>query len=78
MGFWGLWVVFIVVSATVGTVSAQTARSEEFSEDLLLRPMPDGKVLGHFLFTNHLPPLSSHEHHHRLFPKAIYQLVSDL
>lgn len=52
-----------------------TQSTEEFSEELLLRPLPDGKVLTHFHFTNKLPPIDSYGHHHRLFPKAIYQLV---
>eukprot|EP01018_Ginkgo_biloba_P038080 Gb_07407 [translate_table: standard] len=51
------------------------AQEEEFTEELLLKPLPDRKVLAHFHFTNKLPPTQIHGHHHRLFPKAIYQLV---
>jgi phosphatidylinositol glycan class T len=62
------------------------AKEEDFSEELLLRPLPDGKVLAHFQFTHRLhPPVgntskksnkNNERHHHRLFPKSIYQLVS--
>eukprot|EP00250_Pteridium_aquilinum_P030640 c4176_g1_i1 orf=378-2543(+) len=48
---------------------------EEFSEELLLRPLPDGKVLAHFHFAHRLPPINGYGYHHRLFPKAIFQLV---
>ncbi|KAF3949578.1 hypothetical protein CMV_024568 [Castanea mollissima] len=49
----------------------------EFSEELLLKPLPDRKVLAHFHFETTAPPLStSHgRRHHHLFPKAIAQLV---
>ncbi|CAG7878195.1 unnamed protein product [Brassica rapa] len=48
---------------------------EEFSESLLLKPLPDRKVLAHFHFENRAPPSNSHGRHHHLFPKAISQLV---
>uniref|UniRef100_A0A803PG29 GPI transamidase component PIG-T n=1 Tax=Cannabis sativa TaxID=3483 RepID=A0A803PG29_CANSA len=48
---------------------------EEFSEELLLRPLPDRKILAHFHFGTSAPPISSNGHHHHLFPKAISQLV---
>ncbi|KFK38168.1 hypothetical protein AALP_AA3G077800 [Arabis alpina] len=48
---------------------------EEFSEELLLKPLPDRKVLAHFHFENRAPPSNSHGLHHHLFPKAISQLV---
>ncbi|KAG2272666.1 hypothetical protein Bca4012_085732 [Brassica carinata] len=48
---------------------------EEFSEALLLKPLPDRKVLAHFHFENRAPPSNSHGRHHHLFPKAISQLV---
>ncbi|KAL5562117.1 hypothetical protein UlMin_031864 [Ulmus minor] len=48
---------------------------EEFSEELLLRPLPDRKVLTHFHFRSTAPPTSSNGRHHHLFPKAISQLV---
>ncbi|KAF6168386.1 hypothetical protein GIB67_018226 [Kingdonia uniflora] len=48
---------------------------EEFSEELLLRPLPDRKVLAHFHFENKVPSAETHGRHYSLFPKAIYQLV---
>ncbi|KAI7748256.1 hypothetical protein M8C21_000370 [Ambrosia artemisiifolia] len=48
---------------------------EEFTEELLFRPLPDRKVLSHFHFESKVPPTTVYGHHHRLFPKAIYQLV---
>ncbi|KAJ4728468.1 GPI transamidase component PIG-T [Melia azedarach] len=51
---------------------------EEFSEELLLKPLPDRKVLAHFHFETRAPPSNSHGRHHHLFPKAIAQLVKKL
>ncbi|KAJ7950457.1 GPI transamidase component PIG-T [Quillaja saponaria] len=48
---------------------------EEFSEDLLLKPLPDRKVLAHFHFETKAPFTESFGRHHHLFPKAISQLV---
>ncbi|GLJ51684.1 hypothetical protein SUGI_1098370 [Cryptomeria japonica] len=48
---------------------------EEYIEELILRPLPDRKVLAHFDFTNSLPPTNIYGRHHKIFPKAIYQLV---
>ncbi|KAI4356384.1 hypothetical protein L6164_000411 [Bauhinia variegata] len=48
---------------------------EEFSEDLLLKPLPDRKVLAHFHFQSRAPLSDSFGRHHHLFPKAISQLV---
>ncbi|OAY32794.1 GPI transamidase component PIG-T isoform X1 [Manihot esculenta] len=48
---------------------------EEFYEELLLRPLPDRKVLAHFHFQSTAPPSNSNGRHHHLFPKAISQLV---
>lgn len=48
---------------------------EEFTEELLLKPLPDRKVLGHFRFESSAPPSPSNGRHHHLFPKAIAQLV---
>ncbi|KAJ0796578.1 putative GPI transamidase component PIG-T [Helianthus annuus] len=56
-------------------VSSESAGEEEFTEELLFRPLPDRKVLSHFHFESRAPPTNSYGHHHRLFPKAIYQLV---
>ncbi|KAG0491084.1 hypothetical protein HPP92_007947 [Vanilla planifolia] len=47
---------------------------EEFSEELLLKPLPDRKVLAHFHFESLAPPSSANGRHHHLFPKAIAQL----
>lgn len=49
---------------------------EDFSEELLLRPLPDRKVLAHFHFQSRAPHTNSNGRHHHLFPKAISQLVS--
>ncbi|MQM05038.1 hypothetical protein Taro_037840 [Colocasia esculenta] len=49
---------------------------EEFTEELLLRPLPDRKVLAHFHFESRVPPSSTNGRHHHLFPKAIAQLVN--
>ncbi|OVA19112.1 GPI transamidase component PIG-T [Macleaya cordata] len=48
---------------------------EEFSEELLLKPLPDRKLLAHFHFDSRTPSTKLHGHHHILVPKAIYQLV---
>ncbi|PIN26202.1 GPI transamidase complex [Handroanthus impetiginosus] len=48
---------------------------EEFNEALLLRPLPDRKVLAHFHFHSSAPPTRTYGRHHYLFPKSIYQLV---
>ncbi|KAI8523245.1 hypothetical protein RHMOL_Rhmol13G0058600 [Rhododendron molle] len=56
-------------------LSQSIGKEEEFSEELLLKPLPDRKVLAHFHFQSRVPPTETHGPHHRLFPKAIYQLV---
>ncbi|KAL2933748.1 GPI transamidase component PIG-T [Bienertia sinuspersici] len=49
---------------------------EEFNEELLLKPLPDRKVLAHFHFDSKAFSSSSNGGYHlHLFPKAIYQLV---
>ncbi|KAJ0110944.1 hypothetical protein Patl1_01578 [Pistacia atlantica] len=53
-------------------------QEEEFSEELLLKPLPDRKVLSHFHFESRAPPSNTHGRHHHLFPKAISQLVTKL
>ncbi|KAF3435960.1 hypothetical protein FNV43_RR23052 [Rhamnella rubrinervis] len=62
---------FFYANAVHGSVIEE----EEFSEELLLRPLPDRKVLSHFHFRSRAPPTSSNGRHHHLFPKAISQLV---
>ncbi|KAJ1409562.1 hypothetical protein SESBI_22617 [Sesbania bispinosa] len=49
---------------------------EEFSEELLLKPLPDRKVLAHFHFQSEATISDdSFARHHHLFPKSISQLV---
>ena len=62
------WIVF-------GSVNEEGQTQEEFSEELLLKPLPDRKVLAHFHFQSSAPPSISNGRHHHLFPKAISQLV---
>ncbi|KAL8191880.1 hypothetical protein R6Q57_028611 [Mikania cordata] len=69
-----LVLVLHVSSKSAGEVAVQLD-GEEFTEELLFRPLPDRKVLSHFHFESKVPPTSSYGHHHRIFPKAIYQLV---
>lgn len=57
------------------SIGKEEEQEEEFSEELLLKPLPDRKVLAHFHFQSKVPPTETHGSHHRLFPKAIYQLV---
>ncbi|KAG6722029.1 hypothetical protein I3842_03G141300 [Carya illinoinensis] len=67
----------IIFSAIAFGSDFQESDKEEFSEELLLRPLPDRKVLAHFHFESRAPPSHSDSHgrHHHLFPKAIAQLV---
>lgn len=68
----------LLLYATVyssGSVLKQGGEEEEFSEELLLKPLPDRKVLAHFHFQSRAPHSNSHGRHHHLFPKAIAQLV---
>jgi hypothetical protein len=52
--------------------SPSAAAEEEFTEELLLRPLPDRKALAHFHFRSSTPAPGRHHH---LFPKAISHLV---
>lgn len=58
-----------------GSVDEEGQKQEEFNEELLLKPLPDRKVLAHFHFQSSAPPSTSNGRHHHLFPKAISQLV---
>ncbi|TYI55653.1 hypothetical protein E1A91_D11G155600v1 [Gossypium mustelinum] len=58
-----------------GSVNEEGQKQEEFSEELLLKPLPDHKLLAHFHFQSSGPPSTSNGCHHHLFPKAISQLV---
>ncbi|XP_071721547.1 uncharacterized protein [Rutidosis leptorrhynchoides] len=69
-----LIIILCVSSESTGEVS-EPLGGEEFTEELLFRPLPDRKVLSHFHFETKVPPTNSYGHHHSLFPKAIYQLV---
>ncbi|WCJ38038.1 GPI transamidase component PIG-T [Euphorbia peplus] len=71
---WELLVLIVFVSIVFSAVLA-IEEEEEFDEELLLRPLPDRKVLAHFHFQSRAPPSPSNGRHHHLFPKAISQLV---
>jgi phosphatidylinositol glycan class T len=53
-------------------LTAAAAAEEEFTEELLLRPLPDRKALAHFHFRSSTPAPGRHHH---VFPKAISHLV---
>ncbi|XP_059660163.1 uncharacterized protein LOC132306678 [Cornus florida] len=71
-----IFLLFLVcfASESIGKEEEQE-QEEEFSEELLLKPLPDRKVLAHFHFESRVPPTETYGSHHHLFPKAIYQLV---
>ncbi|KAH1081546.1 hypothetical protein J1N35_021307 [Gossypium stocksii] len=58
-----------------GSFNEEGQKQEEFSEELLLKPLPDHKLLAHFHFQSSAPPSTSNGCHHHLFPKVISQLV---
>ncbi|KAH7576369.1 hypothetical protein ACOSQ2_003552 [Xanthoceras sorbifolium] len=64
-----------LLCSTIAFGSVLDKDEEEFSEELLLKPLPDRKVLAHFHFESRAPPSISFGRHHHLFPKAISQLV---
>lgn len=66
--FLQFWIAF-------GSVNEEGQKQEEFYEELLLKPLPDRKLLTHFHFQSSAPPCTSNGRHHHLFPKAISQLV---
>ncbi|PIA30243.1 hypothetical protein AQUCO_05700152v1 [Aquilegia coerulea] len=64
---------FTVLAQCFNGKEVEVVEEEEvFTEELLLRPLPDRKVLTHFHFEHKAP---FHHQHYRLFPKAIHQLV---
>ncbi|KAG8090763.1 hypothetical protein GUJ93_ZPchr0011g28094 [Zizania palustris] len=63
----------LVLSLLITSVAAENV--EEFTEELLLRPLPDRKALAHFHFRSSAPPSAAPSRHHHHFPKAIAQLV---
>ncbi|XP_011010751.1 PREDICTED: GPI transamidase component PIG-T-like [Populus euphratica] len=64
---------FLLLSSTKASRSA--VDKEEFQEELLLKPLPDRKVLAHFHFESRAPRNSNGRRHLHLFPKAISQMV---
>ncbi|CAO2827095.1 unnamed protein product [Amaranthus hypochondriacus] len=77
MGILSCLVVFcFVFPVLILAATEDKARIEEFNEELLLRPLPDRKVLAHFHFDSQAKFSSNNGgYHSHLFPKAIYQLV---
>ncbi|KAL7116192.1 hypothetical protein ACP275_04G227800 [Erythranthe tilingii] len=65
----------ILFGASESTAGEDKEANEEFTEALLLRPLPDRKVLAHFHFQSSAPPTQTYGRHHYIFPKSIYQLV---
>nr|KJB10182.1 hypothetical protein B456_001G188000 [Gossypium raimondii] len=66
---------FLQFRIAFGSVNEEGQKQEEFYEELLLKPLPDRKLLTHFHFQSSAPPSTSNGRHHHLFPKAISQLV---
>jgi len=53
-----------------------TFASEQFSEELLLRPLPDSKLLAHFEFTFEAPwPNNNSADHYRLLPRSMVRII---
>ncbi|KAF9669746.1 hypothetical protein SADUNF_Sadunf14G0139500 [Salix dunnii] len=68
------FLLFLLLSSTKAFGS--DVDKEEFQEELLLKPLPDRKLLAHFHFETRAPPCDSNGlHHHHLFPKSISQMV---
>jgi len=66
----------LFVPMILSSSSAAKVVDEEFSEELLLKPLPDRKVLSHFHFQTKAPiHEDSFARHHHLFPKSTAQLV---
>ncbi|KAL6630499.1 hypothetical protein ACP70R_028572 [Stipagrostis hirtigluma subsp. patula] len=72
---WFLSLFLLLSLAAAAAASAAVAPEEEFTEELLLRPLPDRKALAHFHFRSSAPHSAAAGRHHHLFPKAISQLV---
>ncbi|KAI3461856.1 hypothetical protein Pfo_018519 [Paulownia fortunei] len=73
-----LFLILIYASESIAKKEKAEELNEEFTEALLLRPLPDRKVLAHFHFQSSVPPTRTYGGHQRLFPKSIYQLVHKL
>ena len=69
------FLIAVLLFSSIASASLSQEEEEEFSEELLLKPLADRKVLAHFHFESKAPPTRTYGHHHRLFPKALYQLV---
>ncbi|GAB2245137.1 hypothetical protein Droror1_Dr00000630 [Drosera rotundifolia] len=71
--------IYLVLSASIfaSTKEEDDEEEEEFHEELLLRPLPDRKLIAHFRFESKLGGVDDggRNRHLRLFPKSIYQLV---
>lgn len=63
----------VLILLTLCLATTQELNKEEFHEELLLKPLPDRKILSHFHFRHTLPDVTNS--HHSLFPKAVFQLV---
>ena len=69
------FLIAVLLFSSIASASLSQEEEEEFSEELLMKPLADRKVLAHFHFESKAPPTRTYGHHHRLFPKALYQLV---
>uniref|UniRef100_A0A0D3HLT4 GPI transamidase component PIG-T n=1 Tax=Oryza barthii TaxID=65489 RepID=A0A0D3HLT4_9ORYZ len=66
----------LLLASVAAAAAAPAAEEEEFTEELLLRPLPDRKALAHFHFRSSASPSAAAAgRHHHVFPKAIAQLV---
>ncbi|GAB4841349.1 hypothetical protein Ancab_022076 [Ancistrocladus abbreviatus] len=79
MASWRSVLLLLVTLSFLLFASASIAvaeEEEEFHEELLLKPLPDRKLLAHFHFDSKANISSYNDGCHlRIFPKAIYQLV---
>ncbi|KAJ1988838.1 Subunit of the glycosylphosphatidylinositol transamidase complex-like protein, partial [Coemansia thaxteri] len=66
----------ILRCAALAIGSGLLVRAETFSEDLLVKPLEDGKVLLHFEFSIQRPVPAANEsmHHYQLFPRQIGEI----
>ncbi|ORY93378.1 GPI transamidase component PIG-T [Syncephalastrum racemosum] len=70
----------LLLSFSLSTLALARHVSEEFSEDLTLRSLPDGKLLAHFEFVTHVEadtPSGAPLLDYNLFPKAIGQVLQE-
>ncbi|KAJ1735904.1 Subunit of the glycosylphosphatidylinositol transamidase complex-like protein [Coemansia biformis] len=71
-----LWIAALA-AAGGGVAASAGSRRETFSEDLLVKPLPDGKVLLHFEFSvqRALSTGIEGQHSYRLFPRQIGEIA---